>query len=273
MSRPAKGVRTRISDDYLWLPYAVAHYLDVTGDDGLLDETVPYLSGKKLEEGEDEAYFTPERSPMEGTIFDHCRRALDRGASLLGVHGLPLIGTGDWNDGFNRVGREGRGESVWLGWFLEANLRRFARIADRLKKVKLAASWRQAALRLQENLEREAWDGDWYRRAFFDDGTPLGSSTNPECRIDSIAQSWSVIHGGAPEDRARRAMASVEEYLVHRGDGLGAPIHPALRQLGRRSRLHQGVPPRGPRERRAIHPRCHLVRHRLCHPRGRRPGG
>jgi len=215
-----KGVRTRISDDYLWLPYAVAHYVEVTGDLDMLDHVVPYLRGMELAPGQDEIFFTPERSSTEGTMFDHCRRALDRGLSRLGSHGLPLIGTGDWNDGFNRVGREGRGESVWLGWFLEANLRKFADIADGLNETELAAGWRQGALRLRASLEAEAWDGDWYRRAFFDDGTPLGSSVNPECRIDSIAQSWSVIHGGAPDARARRAMDSVEEYLVHRGDGL-----------------------------------------------------
>jgi cyclic beta-1,2-glucan synthetase len=130
------------------------------------------------------------------------------------------MGTGDWNDGFNRVGREGRGESVWLGWFLDANLRRFADIADRVGEGELAARWRLGANRLVASIEAEAWDGDWYRRAFFDDGTPLGSSVNPECRIDSIAQSWAVIHGGAPSRRAQRAMESVEEYLVRRGDGL-----------------------------------------------------
>ena len=215
-----KGVRTRISDDYLWLPYAVAHYVEVTGDHEILGEVVPYLRGMELAPGQDEAFFTPERSSAEGTVFDHCRRALDRALSRLGSRGLPLIGTGDWNDGFNRVGREGRGESVWLGWFLEANLSRFADIADRSSETELAVTWRRGALRLRASLEAEAWDGDWYRRAFFDDGTPLGSSENPECRIDSIAQSWSVIHGGAPADRAQRAMESVEEYLVHRGDGL-----------------------------------------------------
>ena len=215
-----KGVRTRISDDYLWLPYAVAHYVEVTGDRDILHQVVPYLRGAELAPGEDEIYFAPERSPVEGTLFDHCRRALDRALSRVGSRGLPLIGTGDWNDGFNRVGREGRGESVWLGWFLEANLVRFAEIADGLDETELATGWRRGASRLRAGLEGEAWDGDWYRRAFFDDGTPIGSSVNPECRIDSIAQSWSVIHGGAPNGRARRAMDSVEEYLVHRGDGL-----------------------------------------------------
>ena len=219
-SPSGKGVRTRISDDYLWLPYAVAHYLEVTGDEELLEQVVPYLHGMELAPDQDEIFFTPGQSSTSGTIFDHCRRALDRALSKLGSRGLPLIGTGDWNDGFNRVGREGRGESVWLGWFLEANLRRFADIADGLGEAELAEVWRRGAIRLQASLEAEAWDGDWYRRAFFDDGTPLGSSVSPECRIDSIAQSWSVIHGGAQSRRAQRAMDSVEEYLVHRGDGL-----------------------------------------------------
>ena len=215
-----KGVRTRISDDYLWLPYAVAHYVEVTGDLDLLASEVPYLSGPELKPDEDEAYFIPEVSAQSGTIFDHCRRALDRACQRLGPNGLPLIGSGDWNDGFNRVGIEGRGESVWMGWFLDANLRRFADLADLVGKSRVGLSWRRAASDLRGQLEAVAWDGDWYQRAFFDDGTPLGSSANPECRIDSIAQTWSVIHGGGQPDRAERAMSAVEEYLVRRGDGL-----------------------------------------------------
>ncbi|MGH8925775.1 MAG: GH36-type glycosyl hydrolase domain-containing protein [Acidimicrobiia bacterium] len=215
-----KGVRTRISDDYLWLPYSVAQYIEVTGDIELLDEEVPYLTGPELKPDEDEAYFIPDVSPRKGTIFDHCRRALDRARHRLGPNGLPLIGSGDWNDGFNRVGIEGRGESIWLGWFLEANLRRFADLADRVNKSRVGVSWRRSAKNLLTRLEAVAWDGDWYQRAIFDDGTPLGSSANPECRIDSIAQSWSVIHGGGQADRAERAMSAVEEYLVRRGDGL-----------------------------------------------------
>jgi cyclic beta-1,2-glucan synthetase len=215
-----KGVRTRISDDYLWLPYAVSHYIDVTGDREILDEEVPYLSGPELKPDEEEAYFVPDRSKQSGTLFDHCRRALDRARHRLGPNGLPLIGSGDWNDGFNRVGIEGRGESVWLGWFLEANLRRFSDLADRVDKSRVAMSWRRAADSLLERLEAVAWDGDWYKRAFFDSGIPLGSADNPECRIDSIAQSWSVIHRGGQPDRAERAMAAVEEYLIRRGDGL-----------------------------------------------------
>jgi cyclic beta-1,2-glucan synthetase len=214
-----QGVRTQVSDDCIWLPYATAHYVGVSGDFSVLDEVISFLDGPGLHAGETDSYFQPMVSEASGHLFEHCARALDRSLSI-GPHGLPLMGGGDWNDGMNRVGAGGHGESVWLGWFLYTTLSAFADLATRRGEPVRARTWQQHAASLQDALEREAWDGDWYRRGYFDDGTPLGSAASSECRIDSIAQSWAVISAAANPARAMRAMAAVEEHLLRRGDGL-----------------------------------------------------
>ncbi|MGD0906299.1 MAG: glucoamylase family protein [Candidatus Acidiferrales bacterium] len=214
-----RGVRTRISDDRLWLPYVVIQYMEATGDSAVLDETVPFLEGDALAEGHAESYFQPRVSSESRSLFEHCARALD--CSLrVGSHGLPLMGTGDWNDGMNRVGQNGKGESVWLGWFQHTILWEFAKVAAARGEHERAEVWRLQVSALKAALEKDGWDGGWYRRAYFDDGTPLGSATNMECRIDSIAQSWGVLSGAAEPGRAARAMAAVDQQLVNASSGL-----------------------------------------------------
>jgi cyclic beta-1,2-glucan synthetase len=219
-----QGVRTHISDDRVWLAFVTAHYLNLTGDRAVLDEAIPFLEGPELPRERHDHFFEPTVSTHSASLFDHCRIGL--AGAALGEHGLPLIGTGDWNDGMNRVGEHGRGESVWLGWFLHATLTAFAPVAQSRGEVALAKEWTARAAKLKSSLEKHAWDGEWYRRGFFDDGTPLGSAANDECRIDAIAQSWSVISGAADPARAETAMLSLETHLLKRDPPLAILFTP-----------------------------------------------
>jgi N,N'-diacetylchitobiose phosphorylase len=222
----SKGIRTRFADDLLWLPYVTAHYIRATDDEAVLDEPAPFRTARTLEPGEDEAFLVPD-TEGSATIYEHCCLAVDRSLTA-GTHGLPLMGTGDWNDGMNRVGREGRGESVWLGFFLFDTLRSFLPLCERRGDTPRVQRYREYLLALAAALNDGGWDGEWYRRAYYDSGVPLGAATNDECRIDTIAQAWAVLSGAAPGERAEQALDAMERHLVSEQEGIIRLLAPAF---------------------------------------------
>ena len=237
-----QGVRTRISDDRVWLGYGVARYIAVSGDASILDEQVPFLQGPPVPAGAHDDFFQPQVSEETATLFEHCARGLDQAIALTGENGMPLIGTGDWNDGMNRVGEGGQGTSVWLGWLLIATIDMMAPLADTRDPAR-AARWRDHARSVLNAIETDGWDGAWYRRGTFDDGTLLGSASSDECRIDSIAQSWAVLSGAADPARARTAMASMTEHLIRPDPGLALLFTPPFDRTPLDPGYIKGYPP------------------------------
>ncbi len=237
------GVRTMISDDVVWLAHAAHRYVGVTGDAAILDEAVPFIEGPALAEGAHDAFFTPERSRETASLFEHCARALDLAIDRTGPHDLPLILGGDWNDGMNRVGEEGRGESVWLAWFLAGTLRDFASIAENRGELARAQRWLAHVERLRGGIETAGWDGEWYLRGYFDDGSPLGSHLSDECRIDSLAQSWAVLSGLAPRSRAEQGMDSASRLLIDDEHSLVKLFTPPFEKTDKEPGYIKGYPP------------------------------
>ncbi|MEO8042600.1 MAG: hypothetical protein ABI646_08325, partial [Acidobacteriota bacterium] len=236
------GTRTRISDNLIWLVYVTCFYVEKTADASIFDEVVSFLDGPVLAEGEMETYLRPVVSGESATVFEHCVRVVEKSLPI-GTHGLPLIGAGDWSDGLNRVGIAGKGESVWLGWFLAKALDDFSEVCDQRNEAERAEKYRSHAKLLIRNLEKNAWDGYWYLRAFFDDGTPLGSKQNDECQIDSIAQSWSVISGKGKKERSERAMRSVDERLIKPDEKLVLLLTPPFDKTALEPGYIKGYPP------------------------------
>ena len=236
------GVRTRISDDLLWLPYVTSFYIQITGDENILNESVHFIEGKVLEEKEHEIFLQATISKEQAPLLEHCKRAINKSLAI-GAHGLPLIGAGDWNDGMNWVGCEGRGESVWLGWFLIHVLNHFAPLLSERGDNETAQKYRQHSEALFKAIENHAWDGEWYVRAFYDDGTPIGSKENVEDQIDSLAQSWALISGVGNGERAKLAMDSVEKYLIRQRERLVLLFTPPFDKTSKNPGYIKGYPP------------------------------